>query len=437
MKASLEESPNAAQTVESLRLELSRFRRERAEWRKRLEQSEEALRASEHLAQGQLDALKNTLDALAQEPGPDKFLEYVLRTMTEQLDSHSSSVWRRDEASGLVVFQFALENGRLITQSSASLAAISPSMGIEDVWPWPEVFHTGKPSVLEDIREGPVFPWRDHLLSQGVVTVLVVPMLLAGRVDGVIGIRFGQKRVFRAEELELAQALAHQAMLAMQLTRLSAQSRRSAVVAERNRMARDIHDTLAQGFSGVIVQLEAAQDAQTRGLSTEAENHVRRASELARDNLKEARRSVRALRPQALEDKDLGKALEELIQQTNSSTTMRAKFVRQGRSRPLPSDWEGNLLHIGQEVLTNALRHACATEFKIQLVFAPEEIRLELRDNGRGFDPESHHDGFGLVGMRERVEVMGGRIAIQSAHGAGAAILIALPLRSSLDASDS
>ena len=101
-------------------------------------------------------------------------------------------------------------------------------------------------------------------------------------------------------------------------------------LAERNRMARDIHDTLAQGFSGVIVQLEAAAGRADPGLSTEAENHVRRASELARDNLKEARRSVRALRPQALEDKDLGKALEELIQQTNSSTT-HARKIRAAR----------------------------------------------------------------------------------------------------------
>jgi signal transduction histidine kinase/PAS domain-containing protein len=399
--------------------------------------SEEALRASEHLARGQLEALKNSLDSLTQESGPDKFLEHVLRTITEQLDAHSSSVWRREDGNGLVSFQCAFEGGRLMSKSNASIAAISPSLPIQAIWPWPEVFESGKPSVLEDIRAGPVFPWREHLMAQGVITILIVPMAIAGQIDGVIGIRFTRKRIFRAEEMELAQALAHQAMLAMQLTRLSSQSRQAAVMAERNRMARDIHDTLAQGFTGVIVQLEAAADAKSQGLSREADDHLRRASELARDNLKEARRSVRALRPQALEDKNLCEALEDLSRKMTDGTTMRAKFTLQGQPRPLPAEWEGNILRIGQEVLTNALRHAHASEFKTELVFAPEEIRLELRDNGRGFDPDSKYDGFGLVGMRERVEGMGGQITLESANGAGTAILIALPLKNNLEAPES
>jgi signal transduction histidine kinase len=336
-----------------------------------------------------------------------------------------------------VSFQCAFEGGRLMSKSNASIAAISPSLPIQAIWPWPEVFESGKPSVLEDIRAGPVFPWREHLMAQGVITILIVPMAIAGQIDGVIGIRFTRKRIFRAEEMELAQALAHQAMLAMQLTRLSSQSRQAAVMAERNRMARDIHDTLAQGFTGVIVQLEAAADAKSQGLSREADDHLRRASELARDNLKEARRSVRALRPQALEDKNLCEALEDLSRKMTDGTTMRAKFTLQGQPRPLPAEWEGNILRIGQEVLTNALRHAHASEFKTELVFAPEEIRLELRDNGRGFDPDSKYDGFGLVGMRERVEGMGGQITLESANGAGTAILIALPLKNNLEAPES
>jgi GAF domain-containing protein len=153
-----------------------------------------------------------------------------------------------------MVFEFAFESGRLVTKSDTVIGTVNPSLPIKDIWPWSEVFRTGKPSVLEDIRKGPIFPWRDHLLAQGVITILVVPMLVAGQAAGVIGIRFTRQRAFRAGEIELAQALANQAMLAIQLTRLSAQSRQSAVVAERNRMARDIHDTLAQGFTSVILQ---------------------------------------------------------------------------------------------------------------------------------------------------------------------------------------
>src|SRR6185369_11409798 len=155
--------------------------------------------------------------------------------------------------------------------------------------------------------------FKSHLREMGVHTILFVPMLIAGRVSGFIGIRFTQKRGFRQEEIELTRALAHQATLAVQLTRLSAQSRQSAVMAERNRMARDIHDTLAQGFTGVIVQLEAVEEAISQGLAAKASEYLSRAGALARESLQEARRSVRALRPQTLEENDLCEALQSLI----------------------------------------------------------------------------------------------------------------------------
>ena len=297
----------------------------------------ETLHASEKFARGQAEALTRTLDALARESAPDRLVEHVLRTITEQLDASSSSVWRREGASNLLAFEFAFEKGRLVTNQDEVIARISPTLNVEDVWPWPEIFRTGKPSVLADIREGPDFPWRAHLLAQGVVTILIVPMLIAGQVAGVIGIRFTQKRRFRAEEMELAQALANQAMLAIQLTRLSAQSRQSAVMAERNRMARDIHDTLAQGFTGVIMQLEAAEEAMSQRLASKAEEHVTRAGDMAREGLREARRSVRALRPQALDEKDLCEALEGLIRKMTAGTPVQAEFDGAGPATGTPA----------------------------------------------------------------------------------------------------
>ncbi|HWX20758.1 MAG TPA: GAF domain-containing protein [Candidatus Binatia bacterium] len=388
----------------------------------------EALRSSEQVARGQTEALTRTLDALAKESAPDRLVEHVLRTITEQLEAHSSSIWLRNEGTGLVNFEFAFEEGRLLTKSDAALAKISPALKIEDVWMWPEIFRTGKPSVLEDIRAGPPFPWREHVLSLGVISILIVPMLIAGMVEGVIGIRFTRKRSFRTEEMELAQALAHQAMLAIQLGRLSRQSRQAAVAAERNRMARDIHDTLAQGFTGVILQLEAVEEALSQRLAAKAAEHLTRAGELARESLQEARRSVRALRPQTLEEKDLCDALRGMITKMTAGTPVQAEFMVRGKPRELPVEWDENLLRIGQEVLTNVLRHAQASKFSAQLVFDDREIRLNLSDNGSGFDPSGRHDGFGLQGMKERVEGMGGQLAIHSAKGEGTAISIALPL---------
>lgn len=389
--------------------------------------SVEALLVSEQLARGQFAALASTLDALAMESAPDRLVEHVLRIITEQLGAHSSSVWHRNETSGLIGFEFIYENGRLVTKSDAIVGAINPSFRTKYIWPWPEVFRTSKPYLLEDICQGPVFPWRDHLLEVGVLTMLMVPMLIAGQIRGAMCIHFTRKRTFREEEMELARALANQATLAMQLTRLSAQSREAAVVAERNRMARDIHDTLAQGFTGVIVQLEAAADATSKGLKRESGGHLNRARELARDSLNEARRSVLALRPHALENENLAEALKTFIQKMTRGTKIRAEFLLVGKPRELPEKWDENLLHIGREALTNALRHAAATEFNAKLVFETAAVYLELRDNGKGFDMAAHNNGFGLLGMKERVKGMGGELIIKSASGRGTAISIFLP----------
>jgi signal transduction histidine kinase len=159
-----------------------------------------------------------------------------------------------------------------------------------------------------------------------------------------------------------------------------------------------------------------------------ASAHLTRAGALARESLREARRSVRALRPQALDEKDLCEALEGLVEQMTAGTTVLAEFMVQGEPRKLPPEWEESIVRIGQEALTNVLRHAGASEFTARLVFDQREIRLELRDNGVGFDPAGKHDGFGLQGIRERVEALGGHLAIQSAPGEGTAMSISLSL---------
>lgn len=394
------------------------------EERKRAEQ---ALGASEKLSRGQVEALKSTLDTLAMEPAPTRLVEHVLRIIAKQFGAHSISVWRRDPGTGMIGIEFAFEDGHVVSSTDQRFAGMDRWLPMEERWPWPEVFRTGKPSLIEDIRTVPPFALRDRLLPMGIVTVLLVPMFVAGRLEGAIGLRFIEKRGFDAEEIELAQALANQAMLMIQFTRLSAQSRDTAVIAERNRIARDIHDTLAQGFTGVIVQLEAAEDANLQGLPREAGNHLNRARDLARESLNEARRSVLALRPQALDASNLSSALEKLFVRMTEGTGLQSKFTVLGTARSLPPDWEENLFHIGQEILTNALRHAQAANFTAKLLFLPGEVCLDLHDDGRGFDPSSKSDGYGLLGVRERVEGMGGRLSVQSSPATGTAIRINLP----------
>lgn len=376
--------------------------------------AEEALQSSEILARGQLNALTRTLESLVAEPEPDRFLEHVLRTITEQLGAHSSSVWRKDERTGLMEFECAFEDGGLVTDSTAKVAAIDPTQPLPGVcFPYGTNL-TGRTSMLDDIRDSPVSPWRDYLISRGVVTVFFVPTAVAGQVEGVISIRFNHRRRFCTGELELAQALANQAVLALQLMRLTRESRQAAVVAERNRMARDIHDTLAQGFTGVIMQLQAAKGAAALGTMADAAAHIERAEELARASLTEARNSVRALRPQSLRDGNLCRALEDLLKSVAGDADLAARFQVEGEPHQLPLEWEEDLLRIAQESFTNTIKHARATTFSATLSFERAQTRLHLADDGRGFDPQLDHDGLGLIGMQERVQRMGGSFILCS-----------------------
>jgi signal transduction histidine kinase len=262
------------------------------------------------------------------------------------------------------------------------------------------------------------------------VTILVVPMLIAGDVAGLIAIGFRERRDVRPEEIELAQALANQAMLAARLTRLSDASRQAAVIAERNRVVRDVDDTLAHAFTGVIVQLEAAEDAASRGLEPEASAHIARAAAMARSGLQEARRSVMALRPQALESSDLPTALGELMTRMTVGTSLAGDFSQHGVARVLSPEWDEHLLRIGQEALTNATRHAAAHEVVMRLTFDADEVRLELCDDGRGFDEDAATDGLGLAGIRARIAAMDGRLTIRTASGSGTTLVVAVPYRS-------
>jgi signal transduction histidine kinase len=209
--------------------------------------------------------------------------------------------------------------------------------------------------------------------------------------------------------------------------RSSEERRHSAVLDERSRMARDMHDTLAQGFTGVIVQLQAAQHARAHGSMTDMESHLARASELARQSLGDTRRSIRALRPAALDTGSLSTALEGMLQQVTAGTKLRAAFAIQGEPRMAAPLTEENLVRIQQEMLTNVLKHSGATTVSATLWFEAQGLRLDVHDDGNGFDPKARHDGLGLIGIRERVHQLGGQLSIDTHLGSGTNMSVSLP----------
>jgi len=173
--------------------------------------------------------------------------------------------------------------------------------------------------------------------------------------------------------------------------------------------------------------LEAVEDAIACCREKEANRHLQRASQLARQSLNEARRSVHALRPQALQAGNFWDALKGIIKNTTAGTALHTSFSLRGKMRHLPLVWQENLLHIGQEALTNALKYARPRNFETRLIFNAKELRLELRDDGDGFKVKARHDGLGLTGMHERAEQMGGTLKVTSARGEGTDVIVTLP----------
>ncbi len=390
--------------------------------------AEGALRASEQVARGQVEALIQSLDILATAPPPEKFIGQMLSTIGRLLNAQSVILWLWDETTDSVVFHAGAHGTNLVPVEQAH-PFVKDGLSWKDNPGLQEMFFTGVPAACEDIENDPRISkaLRDYFRSTGTRKFLTIPTLVGGQVKGFIGIRHGDRAPYRPEEIELAQALAHQAMFAIQLNQSAEQSRLAAVLDERNRMARDIHDTLAQGLTGVIVQLQAAEDATSKGYKKDATSHLKSARDLARAGLNEARRSVRALRPQALEEATFWQALQTTIKNATVGTDLHAKFQLRGRMRELPPLVQENLLHIGQEALTNTLKYAHATLFEARLSFNAAEVRLELHDNGVGFKPNGHHDGFGLTGMQERVTQIGGELSVTSARGKGTKIVVTSP----------
>jgi signal transduction histidine kinase len=209
-----------------------------------------------------------------------------------------------------------------------------------------------------------------------------------------------------------------------------------AVMEERNRMAREIHDTLAQGFSGIILQLEAGEQALGSDLPA-LQRHLNQARNLARKSLAEARRSVWNLRPQALEQRPLADAIKEEVDRFSQSTGVNAKFNILGDRRDLPPELEAGILRIFQESMANVRKHAKATEVEVNLTFNEAAAELAVRDNGVGFKPKvsgdvdrgkKKRDTFGLISMRERARGLGGTFEVQSQSGKGTLVKIVIPI---------
>ncbi|MFJ8824661.1 sensor histidine kinase [Streptomyces sp. NPDC102467] len=273
--------------------------------------------------------------------------------------------------------------------------------------------------------------WPGWSVFVGLLVVNLVLVFVTGRLQGQEEERaHAQARIIG--ELEEANTALQLAMdeNAQLHTQLLVQAREAGVADERRRLAAEIHDTIAQGLTGIIAQLQVVANAPTLEVARE---HLDRASGLARHSLGEARRSVHNLSPAALADATLPEALKKTVAEWAGRTGVRAEFTVTGTAEPLHDEIEASLLRIAEEALSNAARHAHATRLGVTLSFMAGEVTLDVRDDGRGFDPialpaRTGTAGFGLDGMRARAERLAGDVTIESEPGGGTAISARVPL---------
>ena len=393
------------------------------------DRAEQALRTSEQLARSHVEVMMRSLDVLAIEAAPEKFIAEMLRTIGQHLHARGVLLWLRNQEDDSLRLHLVIEGDQQVAPDPEHPFVKDPQAWKRSLQ-FQEMLFTKGPVVCDDIEQDPRLgaEFREYLMNRGRKKFLAIPMFVLGEVRGFIGIQHVERGAYRPEEIELAQALAHHVMMATHAAELAEQRRHAVLLEERTRMARDIHDTLAQGFTGVIIQLDTSVEALRDEEPEEAAKHIRQARELARESLTEARRSVHALRPQALEKATFADALRAIITNTTAGTSLRSDFQLKGQPRDLQPAVEENLLHIGQEALSNALKHACATRFQARLSFDSDAVRLELRDNGKGFVVDSANGGgIGLIGMSERADQIGARLAVTSKPGRGTKIIAVSP----------
>jgi signal transduction histidine kinase len=273
-------------------------------------------------------------------------------------------------------------------------------VGTGGVWLW-----------LERLERGSI-PWGSVL---AVAVFVATGLLLVGYFSTVVRQSGERQRLIdelRATQDELAEA-----------------ERQAGVLMERERLARDIHDTLTQGFASIVMLLEAAAVGLDTGASSR--RHVVRALETARENLVESRRLISAMRPATLTDASLAEAIRRLAQQLAEDTGIEVESTVTGSPSSISADEEDEMLRVAQEVLNNIRKHAGATRVNVTLSYMGNAVVLDVQDNGVGMIPESAKEGAGLRSMRERAEALSGKLTIESSPGEGTTVALEIPTAAS------
>jgi signal transduction histidine kinase len=384
---------------------------------------------AECMAAIQRDAVQLTLDLLVTHPDLRGFFRMFIKRLVEESGAHACGVWLIDEATSTCDLWMANIGGETLTSDSPGWASLD--LPRESMARHLMASSESRTAILEyrgDDERLPE-PVRAYNRAAGVRTLQVAPLNLSAKTLGWIAVSSVEDSVCECRWLSaLLDAIARQATLALYYSRLVDQSlfeaRRQAVLEERNRIARDIHDTLAQGFGAIFMQLQAAQRS-APSLPPAVARNLETAVDLARTHLVEARRSVAALRPHGDAHEDVTDALNRMVNLAQRTNDVPVDLVIDDLPT-FEAGVEREIVGIAQEALTNAVRHANARRIVVRAgAVRGVGFRLSVTDDGRGIARDRGTGGFGMTSMRERAERIGASLTFVTAARAGTEVVLA------------
>lgn len=368
-------------------------------------------------------ALRANLERLASAPDPYNFLGHMLLEATRQLDAAAGSVMMLNVAGDEWRVMAHVRSGNI---EEPPFAATFPNSAVQ----YAELKEKIKQPLYFEIDDSCGSPWpgiAEFQRREGHRSIFKMPLVFGEHLVGFITLAFRHRNRLSAEQMEWLIAVTQQVTLAIGLKRLGIAAKNTAVLAERNRISREIHDGLAQAFTGILMQLGAAEEMAEGSPLTPV---LKQIGDIAREGLNEARRSVLALRPTESRPGGLQLALQQLAERSTVPGRVTSRFEGNEAPTGLAPEREHALLRIAQEAVINAVRHGQPNTVTIALFVETEFLVLLVSDDGCGMAqlPElSAQQGFGLTNMRERAQAIGGDWKIHSRPGAGTQISVRIP----------
>jgi signal transduction histidine kinase len=379
------------------------------------------------------EGMRQIVAALNSQQSLRETLDFIVKHTCRMLDSQGAAVFRLEQVPG--------GQSALHVQAGCGLA---PDFMEQASLPYREslagrALRENRAIAVADIR-GQLLKMSDDLapspylqrpeiqqLMDTFSAMLLTPLIIGGQPYGVLAAYYRDARTFSAEDVREAQSLADQAALGIESARLRERAGQAAALDERNRLARELHDSVTQSLYSVTLYAEAAARQVEAGNQEAVIDHLRALRDTSRDALREMRLLIYELRPPEIERIGLAAALRARLQAVETRGGLRAELVQEGDENVAVSVQQ-ELYHIAREALNNSLKHAQANHIVVRLLYHPDRTVLEVQDDGAGFDVEAGMDagGMGLHTMQERAERLGGRLEIQTVEGTGTLVRVTL-----------